>query len=56
MPRTTRHIEPHAISGGDADAPRLLTHENDCIGAIGGSGVQSHEDEQIAEAGASTLG
>jgi glc operon protein GlcG len=32
-----------------------LTHENECVGAIGVSGVQSHEDEQIAEAGAKAL-
>jgi uncharacterized protein GlcG (DUF336 family) len=30
-------------------------HEGDCVGAIGVSGVQSHEDEQIAHAGASAL-
>lgn len=28
----------------------------DCIGAIGVSGVQSHEDEQIANAGIAALG
>src|ERR1700751_4480691 len=27
----------------------------DCVGAIGVSGVQSHEDEQIAQAGAATV-
>ena len=32
-----------------------LMHENECVGAIGVSGVQSHEDEQIANAGASAL-
>lgn len=32
-----------------------LAHENECVGAIGVSGVQSHEDEQIAEAGAKAL-
>ncbi len=32
-----------------------LIHDNDCVGAIGVSGVQSHEDEQIAHAGASAL-
>jgi uncharacterized protein GlcG (DUF336 family) len=32
-----------------------LTHENECVGAIGVSGVQSHEDEQIATAGAKAL-
>jgi glc operon protein GlcG len=33
-----------------------LTHENECVGAIGVSGVQSHEDEQIAAAGVRALG
>jgi glc operon protein GlcG len=33
-----------------------LVHENECVGAIGVSGVQSHEDEQIAQAGAGVLG
>jgi uncharacterized protein GlcG (DUF336 family) len=33
-----------------------LIHQNECVGAIGVSGVQSHEDEQIAQAGASVLG
>src|ERR1700675_577182 len=33
-----------------------VLHENDCVGAIGVSGVQSHEDEQIAQAGAGALG
>ena len=33
-----------------------LMHQGDCVGAIGVSGVQSHEDEQIAQAGASALG
>jgi glc operon protein GlcG len=28
----------------------------DCVGAIGVSGVQSHEDEQIAQAGVSAIG
>ena len=28
---------------------------NECVGAIGVSGVQSHEDEQIAQAGAHAL-
>jgi glc operon protein GlcG len=32
-----------------------VMHENDCVGAIGVSGVQSHEDEQIAQAGANAL-
>jgi len=29
---------------------------NECVGAIGVSGVASHEDEQIAKAGAAVLG
>jgi uncharacterized protein GlcG (DUF336 family) len=32
-----------------------LMCENECVGAIGVSGVQSHEDEQVAHAGASVL-
>jgi glc operon protein GlcG len=32
-----------------------IMHENECVGAIGVSGVQSHEDEQIALAGVSAL-
>ena len=30
--------------------------DNVCIGGIGASGVQSHEDEQIAQAGVTALG
>ena len=30
--------------------------QNECVGAIGVSGVQSHEDEQIANAGIASLG
>jgi uncharacterized protein GlcG (DUF336 family) len=33
-----------------------LMHQGDCVGAIGVSGVQSHEDEQIAQAGVAVLG
>ena len=33
-----------------------IVHQNECVGAIGVSGVQSHEDEQIATAGVSALG
>ncbi len=33
-----------------------LIHQGECVGAIGVSGVQSHEDEQIAQAGANALG
>jgi len=32
-----------------------IKHENETIGAIGVSGVQSHEDEQIAQAGVAAL-
>lgn len=32
-----------------------IVHDNECVGAIGVSGVQSHEDELIAQAGASAL-
>ena len=32
-----------------------VMHQNECVGAIGVSGVQSHEDEQIALAGVNTL-
>jgi uncharacterized protein GlcG (DUF336 family) len=30
--------------------------QNECVGAVGVSGVQSHEDEQIANAGIGVLG
>jgi glc operon protein GlcG len=33
-----------------------ILHQGECVGAIGVSGVQSHEDEQIAKAGIDTLG
>ena len=33
-----------------------VMHQNECVGAIGVSGVQSHEDEQIAQAGVTALG
>jgi glc operon protein GlcG len=33
-----------------------IVHETECVGAIGVSGVQSHEDEQVAQAGANVLG
>jgi glc operon protein GlcG len=32
-----------------------LVHDGQCVGGIGVSGVQSHEDEQIANAGAAAL-
>jgi uncharacterized protein GlcG (DUF336 family) len=33
-----------------------IMYENECVGAIGVSGVQSHQDEQIANAGIAVLG
>ena len=33
-----------------------IMHKGECVGAIGVSGVQSHEDEQIANAGVAVLG
>lgn len=33
-----------------------ILYQGDCVGAIGVSGVQSHEDEQIAKAGIDALG
>jgi glc operon protein GlcG len=32
-----------------------VIHGNECIGAIGVSGVQSHQDEEVAQAGAGAL-
>jgi glc operon protein GlcG len=32
-----------------------LMHEGECVGGIGVSGVQSHEDEEIAAAGVAAL-
>lgn len=33
-----------------------ILHEGQCVGAIGVSGVKSHEDEQVAAAGLKALG
>ena len=33
-----------------------IMHQGDCVGAIGVSGVQSHQDEQVANAGIVALG
>ena len=33
-----------------------IVHQGECVGAIGVSGVQSHEDEQVAQAGVNALG
>jgi glc operon protein GlcG len=32
-----------------------LTHEGECVGGIGVSGVQSHEDEEISAAGVAAV-
>jgi glc operon protein GlcG len=32
-----------------------VMYQGECVGAIGVSGVQSHEDEQVASAGAATV-
>ena len=33
-----------------------VMHQGECVGAVGVSGVQSHEDEQVANAGITALG
>jgi glc operon protein GlcG len=33
-----------------------IMHQNECVGGVGVSGVQSHEDEQVAQVGAVALG
>ena len=33
-----------------------IIHQGECVGAVGVSGVQSHEDEQVANAGIGALG
>ena len=33
-----------------------IVHQGECVGAIGVSGVQSHEDELVAKAGIDALG
>jgi uncharacterized protein GlcG (DUF336 family) len=33
-----------------------VMYQNECVGAIGVSGVQSHQDEQVAKAGAAAIG
>ena len=33
-----------------------ILHQGECVGAVGVSGVQSHEDEQVAQAGVAALG
>ena len=33
-----------------------ILHQGECVGAVGVSGVQSHEDEQVCNAGLAALG
>jgi glc operon protein GlcG len=33
-----------------------IMHQGECVGGIGVSGVQSHEDEQVGQAGITALG
>jgi glc operon protein GlcG len=33
-----------------------IMHQGECVGGVGVSGVKSHEDEQIAQAGLAALG
>jgi glc operon protein GlcG len=40
-----------AVQGG-----LQIVHQGEVIGAVGVSGVQSHEDEQVASAGIAALG
>jgi glc operon protein GlcG len=32
-----------------------VMYQGECVGAVGASGVQAHEDEQVAAAGAATI-
>jgi glc operon protein GlcG len=62
--RTTKSWEDR-ISGGRLSMLKMpvlpvqgglpILYEGQCVGAIGISGVLSHEDEQIAQAGLNTL-
>ena len=63
--RSTKNWEDQIASGRNAvlKMPVLpvqgglpIMHQGQCVGAIGVSGVQSHEDEQIAQAGLDALG
>ena len=33
-----------------------IMHQGECVGAVGVSGVKSHEDEQVAKAGVAAMG
>ncbi|ODN71105.1 heme-binding protein [Methylobrevis pamukkalensis] len=62
--RSTRFAEDMAKERpGTAFLPRLpvqgglpIIVEGECVGGVGVSGVQSHEDEQVAAAGIAALG
>jgi uncharacterized protein GlcG (DUF336 family) len=63
--RTTKSWEDRIAAGRTAvlNMPVLpiqggvpIMAEGECVGAVGVSGVQSHEDEQIANAGIAALG
>ncbi len=63
--RTTKNWEDRIAAGRNAvlNMPVLpvqggvpIMVGGDCVGAVGVSGVQSHEDEQIANAGIAALG
>ena len=63
--RSTKNWEDRIAAGRNAmlNMPVLpvqgglpIMHQGECVGAIGVSGVQSHEDEQIAQAGLDALG
>jgi glc operon protein GlcG len=49
-PAMLRFPDRLAIQGG-----LPIMHEGECVGGIGVSGVQSHEDEEIAAAGLAAL-
>ena len=62
--RSTKNWEDRIAAGRNAvlNMPVLpvqggvpITVEGQCVGAVGVSGVQSHEDEQIAQAGIDAL-
>ena len=62
--RSTKNWEDRIAAGRNAvlKMPVLpvqgglpIMHQGQCVGAIGVSGVQSHEDEQIAQAGLDAL-
>lgn len=50
-PGMTKFPDAFAVQGG---VP--IVHQGEVIGAVGVSGVQSHEDEQVALAGIAALG